>query len=234
MCYTTKGFNLPLICLKFYKRASLTILQYTLPKLPHPLPKKRKTTSVTTSPSTITITLKSSRNPPLNITLSSQSPFTSILDLKASVSEQASIPIEKIKVLYNKKPAGDTKTVAELLGDKAQATTEVELGLMILGGAASVTPRASPAPSPTAASTASGSAPASEKATAQAASQFKPVVEDKSAQSPRTSVGPSGKEVLATEEFWSDLKGFLTQRLKDEAEGERVLGVFRKAHEGQK
>jgi len=38
-----------------------------------------------------------------------------------------------------------------------------------------------------------------------------------------------GKEVLKTEEFWGDLKGFLVQRLKDESEGERVAGVFRKA-----
>jgi len=41
----------------------------------------------------------------------------------------------------------------------------------------------------------------------------------------------AGKEVLRTEEFWGDLKGFLVQRLKDEAEGERVAGVFRKALE---
>ncbi len=40
-----------------------------------------------------------------------------------------------------------------------------------------------------------------------------------------------GSEVLKTEEFWRDLKGFLVQRLKDEATGERVWGVFRKAVE---
>lgn len=39
----------------------------------------------------------------------------------------------------------------------------------------------------------------------------------------------SGKDVLATEEFWEDLGGFLTQRLKDEAEAERVVKLFRKA-----
>ena len=41
--------------------------------------------------------------------------------------------------------------------------------------------------------------------------------------------GISGKEVLETEQFWSDLKGFLVQRIKDEKEGERLAGVFRKA-----
>jgi hypothetical protein len=44
----------------------------------------------------------------------------------------------------------------------------------------------------------------------------------------------SGAEVLRGEEFWSDLRGFLTQRLRDEAEGEKVFGVFRKAWEGKR
>lgn len=39
----------------------------------------------------------------------------------------------------------------------------------------------------------------------------------------------NGKEVLKTDEFWNDLKGFLVQRLKDDEEGERVWGVFRAA-----
>lgn len=43
-----------------------------------------------------------------------------------------------------------------------------------------------------------------------------------------------GKEVLKTEEFWGDLKGYLVQRLSDEGEGERVWNVFRKAVEGGK
>jgi len=38
-----------------------------------------------------------------------------------------------------------------------------------------------------------------------------------------------GEEVLKTDAFWDDLKGFLTQRLKDEGEGERVWGVFKGA-----
>lgn len=43
--------------------------------------------------------------------------------------------------------------------------------------------------------------------------------------------GASGKEVLATDEFWVDLKGFLVQRLRDEAEGERLFSTFRKAYD---
>ena len=44
----------------------------------------------------------------------------------------------------------------------------------------------------------------------------------------------SGAEVLKGEEFWNDLKGFLTQRLRDEAEGEKAFGIFRKAWEGKR
>lgn len=39
----------------------------------------------------------------------------------------------------------------------------------------------------------------------------------------------SGNEVLATDEFWGDLKGFLVQRFKNEQEGERVWKLFKGA-----
>ena len=51
---------------------------------------------------------------------------------------------------------------------------------------------------------------------------------------PPVAQGVSGVETLTSEEFWGDLKGFLIQRLRDEEEGEKVFGVFRKAWEGQK
>jgi len=43
-----------------------------------------------------------------------------------------------------------------------------------------------------------------------------------------------GRSVLATEEFWVDLKGFLVARLKDESEGERIWGVFKDAVKNRK
>ena len=47
-------------------------------------------------------------------------------------------------------------------------------------------------------------------------------------------VGPSGKDVVATEEFWGDLNNFVLQRIKDEQEGERLVGVFKKAWEADR
>lgn len=45
---------------------------------------------------------------------------------------------------------------------------------------------------------------------------------------------PTGKEAVATPEFWGDLKSFLLQRIKDEAEGERLVDVFKGAWEQSK
>lgn len=42
--------------------------------------------------------------------------------------------------------------------------------------------------------------------------------------------GPSGKEVV-NEEFWADLQAFVVQRIRDEAEGKRLVGVFKGAWE---
>lgn len=39
--------------------------------------------------------------------------------------------------------------------------------------------------------------------------------------------GPSGKEVLETEQFWGDLKGFLIQRLRDEGMAEELWCLCR-------
>lgn len=60
------------------------------------------------------------------------------------------------------------------------------------------------------------------------AAVMKKGVEEKEVDIGEVGVG-HGKEVLGTEEFWGDLRGFLVQRLKDEKEGERVAGVFRRA-----
>lgn len=38
---------------------------------------------------------------------------------------------------------------------------------------------------------------------------------------------PGGEEVLRSEEFWVDLKGFLLQRVRDEEKAVEALNVFR-------
>lgn len=95
--------------------------------------------------------------------------------------------------MHRRKPVGDAKVVEELVGEE---DTEVEFGIMVIGGAASV---------------GTGSHGKSEE------------------QLPSAAVGESGREVFGTEAFWSDLRGFLAQRVKDAGEGERAAALFREA-----
>jgi ubiquitin-like protein 4 len=161
--------------------------QYILPKMLRPMAKRQKLAPG--QERSLTISLKSLRNPPLDIILKSQSPLTSILDLKTEVSSQSSIPVDKIRILYKKKPVRDAKVLKDLVGEEE---TSVEFSIMVMGGAASI---------------------------------------KKEGDAVATAPVAQGTEILWTDEFWEDLKGFLTQRVKDQGEGQRVYGLFRNAWE---
>lgn len=143
----------------------------------------------------VTVHIKSLRNPPLDIKLTSQPLNTSILDVKNAVVEQAGIAADKIKVLHKKKPVADSKVLKDLLGDDE---TSVDFSVMIIGGAAAV----------------GSAAPMAGKTEGAAAAFANPAQ------------GPSGDEVLQTDEFWSDLRGFLLQRIRDEKITEELFGKF--------
>jgi len=167
------------------------------------------------------------KGPSEPLTLSSIDANTTILDLKTQYASQASLDMSKVKLLYNKRPASDLKTLKELL--PTPTPSNVEFSVMVLGGAASgvstppvSTPTASsPAveiPDPTSVPTKAdrqASAPLSEKA-----EQIAEVA---------SSTAQHAAEVLKSEQFWLDLKDFLMQRLRDEQEGERLMSVFRTA-----
>ncbi|KAI8940720.1 hypothetical protein NX059_001986 [Plenodomus lindquistii] len=195
---------------------------YTLPRLPHPphpqRPKRKATALSGDNASTLSITLKPMKPSTPTIPLSAIDPAkTSVFDLKQQYATQTSIPAAKIKILYKKKPVTDSKTVAEVVG--ADAAGEVEFGVMVMGGGV-----ASPAVGGTPVQSPPAVAPSeSEKGLAGAGAAT-------SSGGP-AAAGPSGKEVVATDEFWSDLNNFVLQRTKDEAESERLLGLFKKAWE---
>jgi hypothetical protein len=118
---------------------------------------------------------------------------TSILDVKRLFAAKSHLPTDKIKLLYQKRPVGDTKMIKEVFkGDVKQG---MELGVMIMGGTA-----------------------------------VKGKVEGETAAQAQ---GTSASAVLQTEEFWTDLKGYLVQRLKDEKKGERVWAVCKEAWQKQ-
>lgn len=140
----------------------------------------------------VTVSLKSLRNPPLDIKLTSQPLDTSILELKNAVFGQTRIPVEKIKVLHNKRPVQDSKILKEVLGD---ADTAAEFSVMIIGGAASIPPEETPAVK---------------------------------------TEEPAATATIDTDAFWSDLEGFLQQRLKDEAQATQLSSLFRSSWEANR
>jgi ubiquitin-like protein 4 len=134
----------------------------------------------------VTVQLKSLRNPPIDLKLTSQPLNTSVLDLKLAVSERTRIPTEKLKLLHKKKPVADSKVLKELVGEEEKL---VDFSIMVIGGAAAV--------------------PTDEEAQAAVETQ------------------PTGAAALETDHFWGDLKGFLTQRLKDEKEADELTRTWR-------
>lgn len=152
---------------------------------------KRMSKPKTTVPGqarTIKVSIKSLRNPPIDINLEGQSLKTSLLDLKGAVASETGIPVDKIKLLFKRKPVPDSKVLEDIA---AEDEDTVEFSAMIIGGAA--------------------------------AAVANPPVNSEVAQ------GLSGRQVLETDEFWSDLKGYLLQRVRDEVQAEELVRVFRDA-----
>ena len=134
--------------------------------------------------------------------------------------------VEKIKILYNKKPVpASKKTIADAVDDGVGK--EIEFGVMVMGGAPDqVTSPGEAVPVMDAAPTAAGPEPSDNHAT--------PMEGVETVTSPPASMiaegsRPSGVEVLKQVEFWDDLQGFLEQRLRDEGEAGRLRKVFEEA-----
>ncbi|RDA83411.1 hypothetical protein CP532_4810 [Ophiocordyceps camponoti-leonardi (nom. inval.)] len=106
---------------------------YILPRMPKPMSKPADLAPG--QERSLTVVLKSLRNPPLDIKLTSQPLNTSILDIKTQVSKQTRIPVDKMKILHNKRPLTDTKVLKDVA---AEAETSVDFSVMVIGGAAAV------------------------------------------------------------------------------------------------
>jgi hypothetical protein len=169
-----------------------------------------------------------------NISLSS-----TIYEIKTAYAQKTGLQAEKVKLLLNKKPAADLKTLKDL--GVTDAAKDVELSVMVMGGAggasaggsAAGTPREqSPAVLEKAAAPANASAPDPmdiDEKTSAPRSEKAAVAAEAEAHAPLKKDGSGAEDVLATEEFWDDLKGFLSQRLRDEEMGEKLSKTFRAA-----
>jgi hypothetical protein len=165
------------------------IHQNILPRMPKPMTKTTNASSLPGQERSITLHLKSLRNPPLDLKLTSQPLATSILDIKSEVQRQTRIPVEKMKLLHNKRPVTDSKILKDLIGDDTSSKS-LEFSVMVMGGAAAIPP--------------------ADEEKADAVQETSP---------------------LNTEIFWSDLKGFLMQRLKDEKQAEDLSKLFKSSYQ---
>ncbi|KAI0484200.1 cell-cycle control medial ring component-domain-containing protein [Xylariaceae sp. FL0804] len=188
---------------------------YILPKMSRPMSKPSQNTNTTTTSSSssaaagpattptttttapgYTVTVKSLRNPPVDVTLPAQGPDTSVLDVKAAVAQACGVPTphaaDRLRLLHRRKPVADSKVLRELAG---KGETAVEFSVMVIGG---------------------GGGGAAAQATAGEAQKD-------------VAQGQSGAEVLATKEFWDDLRGFLLQRVRDEKTAGDLTDTFQSA-----
>ena len=218
----------------FDPKTFATRVPYVLPRLAHPPhPPPPRTTPSEKPPGAervepkSTIILKSTKNPILTLTLPDLPPAsTTIAQLKASVQLALGgagvVPMEKIKVLFNKKPVGASKkTVADAV-DGADVGKEIEFGVMVMGGAKDPEPSSQPATPQVMTPAAGAAVEADPMEGVENAGEAEAVQSE-----PPTAPGePSSKEVLGQKEFWDDLKGFLSQRLKDDGEASRLRDVF--------
>jgi hypothetical protein len=188
---------------------------YTIAR-PRTLPQKRKRTTApstttstdpsasTTTETPIPVTLKPLRGTPLN--LPPQPPSqTTIYSLKAAYASHASVSdVALVKLLFERRAQPDSKSLAEVIAG-AEAPLDdgqaVMFHVVVSKGAAAA------------------AVGKSEGATAE-----KPA--------PAVAQGvQAGAEVVRTDVFWDDLKGFLEQRVRDGPEAGRLVGLFRKAWE---
>nr|POE78502.1 hypothetical protein CFP56_60734 [Quercus suber] len=162
------------------------------------------------------------------IRVSGLSPTSTIYEIKTQYAAQTGQAVEKTKLLLNKKPAGDLKTLKEL-GVEGE---NVEFSVMVMGGA-----------SATSTTTTTPVVEKSESAATAALTVATSAAEKMDIDPPSASAGPESEVAqaaagppaaehvaggeLQTDAFWTDLQGFLAQRLRDEKEGERLAKLFR-------
>ncbi|KAJ4150811.1 hypothetical protein LMH87_011544 [Akanthomyces muscarius] len=186
---------------------------YILPRMPTEMSKPQSSSDTATGGGggavpgqerSVTVTLRSLRNPPLDIKLAAQPLGTSLLDVKQAVASRARIPVDKLKILYNKRPLPDSKILGEVLGDDF-AKAAVEFSVMVVGGAAAVLQQQQPMD-----------------------------VDDEGRRSDRVRTAKKGEAAVEQDQFWEDLNGFLMQRVKDEDTAAELTTVFKNAWESHK
>ena len=103
---------------------------------------KRARTAAPGEERSVTVLLKSLRNPPLDVKLAAQPLTTSLLDVKAALAAETGLAADKLRLLHGKKPVADSKVLKDVVGD---GDTTVEFSVMVMGGAAAAAVKSEPA-----------------------------------------------------------------------------------------
>ena len=184
--------------------------------MPHLMRRTSKPPAPGSAPA-LTVSLKSLRNPPLDISLPNKSLTTSVLELKQAVAENIGVSgTDKIRLLYKKKPCADSKTLKDVIGD--EVLKDVEFSIMVMGGV----------------TTGGEAALGAEKDLGSAADGDTKMEDVPMAQGPSGVVvldaqGPSGAPLLETQQFWQDLDAFLIQRIGNKGVASEISALFSKA-----
>ncbi|KAL2147878.1 hypothetical protein VTI28DRAFT_3356 [Corynascus sepedonium] len=180
--------------------------------------------------SSVTVILRSPRNPPFEIALPTTPLLTSLAELKERLVSETSIPLDKIKLLHNKKPVADSKLLRDLVnnnnGNDGKEGT-LELGVMVLAGGAGFFKLKK---EKAAVAEGGGDDKKGKEEEAGEGKQERDVDMTDAAAAP-VAQGMSGKAVLETDQFWLDLKGYLQQRVRDEGVAGEAVELFRKTWE---
>lgn len=177
-------------------------------------------------------------------------PSTTIASLRQQIQTYLGGPsvvasIDKIKILHSKKPVPASKqTIGDVIS--TTATKDLELGVMVLGGAPDPPPQDTTTTEVTARPP-EPAGPGSENAAVEAetglnpeetitrsadAMDVEPTTGDDKAESQSQPVQPgedAGLEVLSSKEFWMDLEGFLAQRIRSQEEAVKLRSIFESA-----
>ena len=159
--------------------------------------------SVTLSP------LRKTSDSPAPVTLTA-SARTSVYDLKTQISAQTGYEPDKLKLLWERRPVTDSKTLKDITG---KLDGDVDLAVMYTGAPTATPQMTASVPKPTA------SEPSN--------SNRMDVDETPVAQ------GPSGEAILNTTQFWDDLQDFVIQRVRDESVGKRTVEQWKQSRKLQ-
>lgn len=169
-----------------------------------------------------TVVLKSGKNPKLELTMTDLTTSTTIQSLKDSVQTRLGgssvLSTDKVKILLNKKPIPTSKaTIGEAIAG-SEIGNELEMGVMVMGGAPDPPTQAEEIPKP------ATPVPPPSTHTSTPAEPMEGVEKTPDETS-------KANEVLSTSHFWTDLENFLVEKLSHGDSAKRVRTIFENAYQ---